>query len=227
MIKGANIYKTFAGVRVLKGIDIAVQSREIVSITGESGAGKTTLLQILGTLAKPDREPEAEILIDNSKLSALNDRKLSRFRNRNIGFVFQFHRLLPEFNAWENIALPALIAGDSRSDARKKTRELLRFLKLEDRSQHKPNQLSGGEQQRVAVARALINRPKAVLADEPSGNLDSRRAAELHQLFFDLRIEFDQTFVIVTHNKELAEMADRRLEMADGLMRDVSCVSSA
>ena len=222
MVKGVNIYKTFAGVRVLKGIDIEVQSREIVSITGESGAGKTTLLQILGTLAKPDSAPQAEILIDNCKLSALNDRKLSQFRNRNIGFVFQFHRLLPEFNALENIALPALIAGYSRSDARKKTQALLRFLKLENRSEHKPNQLSGGEQQRVAVARALINRPKVVLADEPSGNLDSSHAAALHQLFFDLRSEFDQTFVIVTHNKELAEMADRKIEMADGFIKRAS-----
>ena len=219
MIEGVNIYKTFADVRVLKGIDIEVQSREIVSITGESGAGKTTLLQILGTLAKPDSAPKAEILIDNSKLSTLNDRKLSQFRNRNIGFVFQFHRLLPEFNALENIALPALIAGYSRSDARKKAQALLRFLKLENRSEHKPNQLSGGEQQRVAVARALINRPKVVLADEPSGNLDSSHAAALHQLFFDLRNEFDQTFVIVTHNKELAEMADRKIEMADGFIK--------
>lgn len=220
MVSGRNIHKTFNGLRVLKGIDIGIQVGSVVSIVGKSGAGKTTLLQILGTLSRPDKRPKAEISIDNKALHALSDRKLSGFRNRHIGFIFQFHQLLPEFNALENIALPALIAGDSRRVAEEKALALLRFLKLEGRAKHKPSALSGGEQQRVAVARALVNRPKVVLADEPSGNLDSKQAAELHRLFFDLRASFNQTFVIVTHNEELAEMADRKIEMEDGYIKD-------
>lgn len=215
MITAQGIKKSYGELAVLKGIDLVIEPREIVSIVGASGAGKTTLLQILGTLDKAD---SGILTIADTDVMGLKDKALSKFRNQTIGFVFQFHQLLPEFNAIENICLPAFIAGKSRKDAEREALDLMLFLGVKDRATHKPNELSGGEQQRVAVARALINRPKVVFADEPSGNLDSRNAEQLHQLFFDLRKAFDQTFVIVTHNTSLADMADRKLTIVDGVM---------
>jgi lipoprotein-releasing system ATP-binding protein len=213
MIKAENIYKGYGELEVLKGVSLEIAEGEIVSIVGASGAGKSTLLHIIGTLDKAD---SGTIAINGTETNGLKDKKLSEFRNTAIGFVFQFHHLLPEFTALENVCMPAFIAGKSRADAEAKASELLTFLGLSERMNHKPSELSGGEQQRVAVARALVNRPAVVLADEPSGNLDSRSAKELHQMFFDLRAQFNQTFVIVTHNEELANMADRKLEMKDG-----------
>jgi lipoprotein-releasing system ATP-binding protein len=217
MIVGKNIHKKFNELPILKGVDLEIQQGEIVSIVGSSGAGKTTLLTILGTL---DRPSSGMVSIHNEDLSKLNDKKLAAFRNRHIGFVFQFHQLLPEFTAVENVCIPALIAKTSRKEAEKHALELLELFNLKDRVHHKPSELSGGEQQRVAVARALINRPKVIFADEPSGNLDSVNAEELHRLFFKLRDNFNQTFVIVTHNTELAKMADRTLVMRDGRIVD-------
>lgn len=215
MILGKNIRRKFNDLEILKGVDVEIQQGEIVSIVGSSGAGKTTLLTILGTL---DRPTSGEVFINNENVFNLNDKKLAAFRNQNIGFVFQFHQLLPEFNALENICIPALIGNKSKKESEKKALELLELLNLKDRASHKPSELSGGEQQRVAVARALINNPKVIFADEPSGNLDSANAQELHQLFFKLRENFKQTFVIVTHNEELAKMADRKLVMKDGVI---------
>lgn len=213
MITATNIHKSYETLNVLKGVTITIDEGEIISIVGASGAGKTTLLHILGTL---DRASSGTLEINNINISTLSDKKLAEFRNKNIGFVFQFHHLLPEFTALENVCIPAFIAGTSESVAEAKAKELLTFLGLAERMDHKPNELSGGEQQRVAVARALINNPAVVLADEPSGNLDSATAKELHELFFTLRKKFNQTFVIVTHNEELANMADRKLVMRDG-----------
>lgn len=213
MIKAENITKRYGELEVLKGVSLQINEGEIVSIVGSSGAGKSTLLHIIGTLDRPD---SGTLVINGVEAGKLKDKKLSDFRNRSIGFVFQFHHLLPEFTALENVCIPAFIAGKSQAEAEKRAAELLGFLGLGERMGHKPSELSGGEQQRVAVARALVNRPAVVLADEPSGNLDSRSAKELHQMFFDLRQEFNQTFVIVTHNDELANMADRKLEMKDG-----------
>ena len=213
MIKIENIHKSYGNVQVLKGINLNVSQGEIISIVGASGAGKTTLLQIIGTLEKPD---EGSILINDVDINKLSERKLSQFRNSNIGFVFQFHHLLPEFTALENILMPALIKGYSKEEVMDRTNQLMKFLKIDHRYNHKPSELSGGEQQRVAVARALINQPAVVLADEPSGNLDSGNARELHNLFFDLRNQYNQTFIIVTHNEEFAEMADRKIVMIDG-----------
>ena len=213
MIKIENIHKSYGNVQVLKGIDLAVGRGEIISIVGASGAGKTTLLQIIGTLEKPDK---GNVLINGVDVNALNERKLSQFRNSNIGFVFQFHHLLPEFTSWENILIPAMIKGTAKDEMEERANQLMKFLKIDHRRTHKPSELSGGEQQRVAVARALINNPAVVLADEPSGNLDSLNARELHRLFFDLREQYNQTFIIVTHNEEFAEMADRKIIMIDG-----------
>ena len=197
----------------LRGVDVTIGEAEVVTIVGPSGAGKTTLLQIIGTLDRPD---SGEIVIDGTHLGKLGDDQLSEFRNRHIGFVYQFHHLLPEFTAAENVALPAMIAGKGRREALQHAMELLDFLKLKERAEHKPSQLSGGEQQRVAVARALMNNPELILADEPSGNLDTDNAKKLHQLFFDLRDQFHQTFVIVTHNEELASLSDRKIQLQDG-----------
>ncbi|MCH8534360.1 MAG: ABC transporter ATP-binding protein [Flavobacteriaceae bacterium] len=216
MIKTKNIFKHYGDLCVLNGVDLHIQKKEIVSIVGKSGAGKTTLLQILGTLELADQNPGLSIEINGTDVTHLSTKKLADFRNQNIGFIFQFHQLLPEFNAIENVCIPAWIKNSDAKETHQRATELLHFLGLSDRINHKPSQLSGGEQQRVAVARALINNPAVVFADEPSGNLDSASAENLHQLFFKLRDEFDQTFVIVTHNKELASMADRRLEMKDG-----------
>ena len=213
MIKATNIFKSYGTLKVLKNVSLTINKGEIISIVGVSGAGKTTLLHILGTLDKPD---SGLLEMNGTNIFSLNDKKLAAFRNKNIGFVFQFHHLLPEFTAIENVCIPAFIAGVSKSDAEEKANELLNFLGLSDRINHKPGELSGGEQQRVAVARALINNPSVILADEPSGNLDSATARELHQLFFVLREKFNQTFIIVTHNEELADMADRKLVMSDG-----------
>ncbi len=215
MITGKDIQKSYGLLSVLKGFSLEVAKGEIVSIVGASGAGKSTLLHILGTLDKADK---GYVEINGVKVSELSERKLSDFRNRQIGFVFQFHHLLPEFTALENVCIPALIAKTSRREAERKAFELLDFMNLRDRAAHKPSELSGGEQQRVAVARALINAPAVVLADEPSGNLDSASALELHKLFFRLRDGFKQTYIIVTHNLELADMADRKLTMRDGVM---------
>jgi lipoprotein-releasing system ATP-binding protein len=217
IIEVTNVTKTYGALKVLKGVDLKVGRGEVVSIVGASGAGKTTLLQIIGTLDKPDG---GKLAINQTDVFALGDKKLSAFRNKNIGFVFQFHHLLPEFTALENVCIPAYIGKTSKVDAEKRAKELLGFLGLSQRMEHKPAELSGGEQQRVAVARALINNPEVILADEPSGNLDSNTAKDLHNLFFTLRKEFNQTFVIVTHNDELANMADRKLVMRDGLMVD-------
>jgi lipoprotein-releasing system ATP-binding protein len=217
IIEVTNVTKTYGALKVLKGVDLKVGRGEVVSIVGASGAGKTTLLQIIGTLDKPDG---GKLAINQTDVFALGDKKLSAFRNKNIGFVFQFHHLLPEFTALENVCIPAYIGKTSKADAEKRAKELLGFLGLSQRMEHKPAELSGGEQQRVAVARALINNPEVILADEPSGNLDSNTAKDLHNLFFTLRKEFNQTFVIVTHNDELANMADRKLVMRDGLMVD-------
>lgn len=215
MITTKGIVKNYADLQVLKGIDLHIAKGEIVSVVGASGAGKTTLLQILGTLDKPDG---GEVTIDDEIITNMKPKQLARFRNRKIGFIFQFHQLLPEFTALENICFPAWIAGTSKSESEKRALELLRYLNLAERADHKPSELSGGEQQRVAVARALINNPAVVLADEPSGNLDSKNASELHDLFFQLRKEFGQTFIIVTHNEELANRADRKLQMKDGMI---------
>lgn len=213
MIEVTSLNKNYGTLQVLKNINLSIAESSVVTIVGASGAGKSTLLHIIGTLDKPDN---GKVIIDNTDLYSLSDKELAAYRNQNIGFVFQFHHLLPEFTAEENVALPALIAGKSKNDALKRAKELLDFLKLGDRLSHKPSQLSGGEQQRVAVARALANNPKLILADEPSGNLDTENARQLHQLFFDLRDEFHQTFVVVTHNPELAKMADKTIEIRDG-----------
>ncbi|MBQ2129479.1 MAG: ABC transporter ATP-binding protein [Prevotella sp.] len=215
MIDIKNITKSFGSLQVLKGIDLHINKGEVVSIVGPSGAGKTTLLQIIGTLDQPD---SGTVCIDSVDTTSLSRKKLADFRNKHIGFVFQFHQLLPEFSAIENIMIPAYIAGTSNKEAHKKAAELLEFMGLSDRATHKPNELSGGEKQRVAVARALINNPAVILADEPSGSLDSKNKAELHQLFFDLRDQFGQTFVIVTHDETLANITDRTIKMADGLL---------
>ena len=215
MISAENIHKSFGSLKVLKGISLEIKEAEIVSIIGASGTGKTTLLQILGTLLPYD---SGKISINNTEISTLGEKQLARFRNRNIGFVFQFHHLLPEFTAFENVCIPGYISGTGRSKVERKAKELLDFLRLDDRLQHKPSELSGGEQQRVAVARALINDPAVILADEPSGNLDSQNKKELHEMFFSLRDKFRQTIVVVTHDPQLAEMSDRRLQMKDGLI---------
>jgi lipoprotein-releasing system ATP-binding protein len=215
IIKGSGILKRYGSLEVLKGIDITINKGEVVSIVGASGAGKTTLLTILGTLDLPD---QGQLEINNQNIMQLDSGKLSAFRNEHIGFVFQFHHLLPEFTALENVCMPALIKGTSKKEAEQRAQQLLDRLGLSDRMQHKPSELSGGEQQRVAVARALMNEPAVVFADEPSGNLDSSTAKELHELFFALRDEMQQTFVIVTHNEQLANMADRKLVMKDGLI---------
>lgn len=224
MIELRGITKSFDGLQVLKGIDLDICSGEIVSIVGPSGAGKTTLLQIMGSLDKPD---SGSVAYDGEEIFKLSENRLARFRNRNIGFVFQFHQLLPEFTLEENVALPAMIGGQSRSESISRARHLIDYLGLSERREHKPAQLSGGERQRAAVARALINEPKAVLADEPSGSLDSQNRAELHKLFFDLRRDFKQTFVIVTHDETLARQADRTIEMRDGLITDIVTNSPA
>ncbi|MFD1613646.1 ABC transporter ATP-binding protein [Gelatiniphilus marinus] len=216
MIKAHNVHKYYNDLHVLKGVEIHVKKGEIVSIVGASGAGKTTLLQLLGTLDRASAKENFSISINNTNINTLNDKALAKFRNEHIGFIFQFHQLLPEFTALENVCLPAFIKGTKKTDAEKRAKELLDFLGLSHRYKHKPNQLSGGEQQRVAVARALINNPDLIFADEPSGNLDSESAETLHSLFFKLREEFGQTFVIVTHNEELANLADRKLTMVDG-----------
>ncbi len=213
MISASNITKSYGTLKVLKGVDLEVGKGEIVSIVGKSGAGKSTLLHILGTLDRPD---SGTLTIDGQDVFSLSDRQLAAFRNKNVGFVFQFHHLLPEFSALENVSIPAYIAKTDPWDAQKKARELLTYLGLADRVDHKPNQMSGGEQQRVAMARALVNSPSIVFADEPTGNLDSGSSAELHKLLFQLRDDFGQSFIIVTHNEELARISDRRLEMVDG-----------
>lgn len=218
MIKAHNIHKYYDSLQVLKGVDLHIKKGEIVSIVGASGAGKTTLLQILGTLDKPSIESETSLFINGEDILNKNDKMLSKFRNNHLGFIFQFHQLLPEFTALENVSIPAYIAGKDKSETEKEAKKLLDYLGLSHRMEHKPNALSGGEQQRVAVARALINKPLVIFADEPSGNLDTASAENLHQLFFKLREEFGQTFVIVTHNEELANMADRKLVMVDGLI---------
>lgn len=215
MIQAQNIVKRYDTLTVLKGIDLEISKGEVVAIVGPSGAGKTTLLNIIGTLDKPD---EGEVFIQGVKISSLKDQKLSEFRNSNIGFIFQFHRLLPEFTALENVCIPAMIGGASLKKSKKRAHGLLSQIGLGERVNHKPSELSGGEQQRVAVARALMNNPSFILADEPSGNLDSKNRTELHQLFFKLRDMYGQTFVIVTHDSELSTMADRRIEMRDGLL---------
>ena len=215
MISAKDIHKSYNSLEVLKGVSLEVKKGEIVSIVGASGAGKTTLLQILGTL---DRADKGEIKINETNIQTLSEKKLAGFRNKQIGFVFQFHHLLPEFTAIENVCLPAFIVGKTKSEAEAKANELLNFLGLHERISHKPSELSGGEQQRVAVARALVNNPAVILADEPSGNLDSATAKELHNLFFTLREKFQQTFIIVTHNEDLANMADRKLVMKDGII---------
>jgi len=217
MIKIEGIRKSFDRLEVLKGIDLHIRGREVVSIVGPSGAGKTTLLQVMGTLYRPDA---GSLVVDGEDVLRLNSRRLARFRNEHIGFVFQFHQLLPEFTAGENVMIPALIARRNKSEARRRAAELLEYMGLADRIGHKPAELSGGEKQRVAVARALMNNPAVVLADEPSGSLDSRNKAELHQLFFDLRDRFGQTFVIVTHDEELARLTDRTIHLVDGRVSD-------
>ena len=217
MIDIKEVTKSFGNLQVLKGINLHINKGEMVSIVGPSGAGKTTLLQIIGTLDKPD---SGNIIIEGTDVSQLSTKKLSEFRNQHIGFVFQFHQLLPEFTAIENIMIPAFIAGVSRNKAKERAEELLALIGLSDRADHKPNQLSGGEKQRVAVARALVNNPAVVLADEPSGSLDSKNKAELHQLFFELRDKLGQTFVIVTHDEELAKLTDRTIHMKDGIISE-------
>ena len=213
MIEIRNVEKSYGTLRVLQGINLTIENSKVVTIVGPSGAGKSTLLHLIGTLDRPD---SGEIVIDGTHLGKLGDDQLSEFRNRHIGFVYQFHHLLPEFTAAENVALPAMIAGKGRREALQHAMELLDFLKLKERAEHKPSQLSGGEQQRVAVARALMNNPELILADEPSGNRDTDNAKKLHQLFFDLRDQFHQTFVIVTHNEELASLSDRKIQLQDG-----------
>ncbi|WP_418650803.1 ABC transporter ATP-binding protein [Tenacibaculum aestuariivivum] len=218
MIIAKNIHKNYGDVEILKGVNLHIKKGEIVAIVGPSGAGKTTLLQILGTLDTPKTTKSYELYLNNTSIKGLTDKQVSFFRNKHIGFIFQFHQLLPEFTALENVCIPAFIGGKSKMVTEKKAKELLTFLGLTHRENHKPNELSGGEQQRVAVARALINEPAVIFADEPSGNLDSTSAKNLHELFFKLRDKFGQTFVLVTHNKELAEMADRTLTMKDGVI---------
>src|SRR5678809_69360 len=213
MLSANDIHKKYGPVEVLKGVDVTINSGEIVSIVGPSGSGKSTLLHILGTLDKPDR---GEVFLSQENISRLQGNKLAGFRNKHIGFVFQFHHLLPEFSALENVCIPGWLTSRNKSEVKQKAQELLQILGLSQRLENKPNQLSGGEQQRVAVARALINKPDIVFADEPTGNLDTANAKELHQLFFDLRKEFNQTFLIVTHNEELAQLSDRTLTMKDG-----------
>ena len=215
MIIARDIHKSFGALKVLKGISLDAREGEIISIIGASGAGKSTLLHILGTLDKPD---QGEVELNRQVLNRMPERRLSGLRNREIGFVFQFHHLLPEFTALENISIPAFIARNSHGEAIRKAMELLRYMSLDDRAHHKPSELSGGEQQRVAVARALVNNPRVILADEPSGNQDSQSARELHKLFFALRDQFRQTYIIATHNEELAGMADRKLTIRDGIM---------
>lgn len=215
MLTAKNIIKKYGDLSVLKGVSIEVQKGEIVSIVGKSGAGKSTLLHIIGTLDKPT---SGEIEFDGTKITGLSDKKLSDFRNKHVGFVFQFHHLLPEFTALENVCIPSYIKGMKKSNAEKRGKELLEYLGLSHRLEHKPSQLSGGEQQRVAVARALINNPSVIFADEPSGNLDTQSSKDLHEMFFKLRDEFKQTFIIVTHNNDLASMADRSIVMKDGLV---------
>ena len=216
MIQAKNIHKSFGTLEVLKGIDLSINPHEVVSIVGPSGAGKTTLLQIMGTLSRPT---SGEIEIDGIAVSRLSDRELSRFRNRTIGFVFQFHHLLPEFTAFENVCIPGYIAQRERKEVESRAQELLAMLGMEHRLSHKPAELSGGEQQRVAIARALINSPAVLLADEPSGNLDTKNKEEIHRLFFTLRDTLGQTVVIVTHDEQLAEMSDRKIQMVDGVIR--------
>ena len=218
MIKASNIEKFYGELQVLKGVDLHIQKGEVVSIVGASGAGKTTLLQILGTLDLPSNKESSQLVINTNEVTNLSDKALAKFRNEHIGFIFQFHQLLPEFTALENVCIPAFIKKTPQKEAEKRAKELLDFLGLSDRYHHKPNELSGGEQQRVAVARALVNNPSIIFADEPSGNLDSESADNLHKLFFELRDKFGQTFVIVTHNELLANMADRKLTMVDGLI---------
>ncbi|HCY97985.1 ABC transporter ATP-binding protein [uncultured Polaribacter sp.] len=218
MIVCNNIHKHYGDVAVLKGVDLHIKKGEIVAIVGPSGAGKTTLLQILGTLDKPAETNDFELSLNNKSLKNLTDKELSSYRNAHIGFIFQFHQLLPEFTALENVCIPAFIGKKSKKETEQKAKEILNFLEVGHRMDHKPSELSGGEQQRVAVARALINNPSVILADEPSGNLDSAAAKNLHELFFQLRDKFGQTFVLVTHNEELAEMADRKLTMKDGVI---------
>lgn len=219
MIQLHGITKNFGSLQVLQGIDLQVNRGEVVAIVGPSGAGKTTLLQIMGTLDRPD---EGEVIIDGENVSRLSATKIAHFRNKNIGFVFQFHQLLPEFTALENVMIPALIGGTSKKEARQRAQELLDFMGLADRAEHKPNQLSGGEKQRVAVARALVNHPAVVFADEPSGSLDTHNKEELHRLFFDLRDRMGQTFVIVTHDEALASQTDRTIHMLDGYITEPS-----
>jgi lipoprotein-releasing system ATP-binding protein len=215
MIHAENIHKAYGTLEVLKGISLDIKKGEIVSVVGASGAGKSTLLHILGTLDKAD---QGNVTLNGTRIASLNEKRLSAFRNREIGFVFQFHHLLPEFTALENVCIPAFIAGVAKKEAMARAGELLKMLELSDRLEHKPSALSGGEQQRVAVARALVNSPAVILADEPSGNLDSKNSVELHKLFFRLRNELEQTFVIVTHNKELAGLADRQVRIKDGII---------
>jgi lipoprotein-releasing system ATP-binding protein len=215
MLKATDIHKKYGSVQVLKGVDIEISKGEIVSIVGPSGSGKSTLLHILGTLDQPDR---GDVFLHQTKLTSLQGKALAAFRNKHIGFIFQFHHLLPEFSALENVCIPGWMSSKNKNEVRSRAEELLRMLGLKDRLENKPNQLSGGEQQRVAVARALINNPDIVFADEPTGNLDTANARELHQLFFDLRKQFNQTFLIVTHNEELAHLSDRMLTMKDGKM---------
>jgi lipoprotein-releasing system ATP-binding protein len=218
MIKAKNIHKYYDSLEVLKGVDLHIAKGEIVSIVGASGAGKTTLLQILGTLDTPTKDAETSLEINGENILNMKDKELSKFRNLHLGFIFQFHQLLPEFTALENVCIPAFIAGKEKLETEIEAKRLLEYLGLSHRINHKPNELSGGEQQRVAVARALINKPLVIFADEPSGNLDTHSAENLHELFFKLRDKFNQTFVIVTHNEDLANMADRKLVMVDGLM---------
>ncbi|MBT8300258.1 MAG: ABC transporter ATP-binding protein [Maribacter sp.] len=220
MIQATNIQKFYGDLKVLKGVDLHIKKGEIVSIVGPSGAGKTTLLHILGTLDVQSNKVDSRLLINDTEVSDLSDRELAKFRNHHIGFIFQFHQLLPEFTALENVCIPAYIKKTPKADVEKRAKELLDFLGLSDRIHHRPNELSGGEQQRVAVARSLINNPSIIFADEPSGNLDSESADNLHKLFFELRDKFGQTFVIVTHNLELADLADRKLTMVDGRITD-------
>ena len=216
MVIAKNIHKYYDDTEVLKGVNLTIDKGEVVAIVGPSGAGKTTLLQILGTLDTPTKKEDFLLKINGITIQNLNDKQIAAFRNEHIGYIFQFHQLLPEFTALENICIPAFIGNKDRKQTEQKAKELLRFLRLENRMKHKPNELSGGEQQRVAVARALINDPSIILADEPSGNLDSNAAESLHKLFFKLREQFNQTFIIVTHDQELAGMADRKLSMMDG-----------